>query len=265
MHNVLKVKNLSVKYDNHLALDTISFTIPKGVRACIIGPNGAGKSTLMKAVLKLIPFSSGKVEILGGKLKDKRNDLAYVPQTSDVNWNFPTTVEDLVLMGITAKRFGWSRISQESKMKVEKALETMQLTDIAKRQISQLSGGQKQRVFLARAIAQNAELYFFDEPLAGVDMKTEKIIMQEMKALQKAGKTSITVHHDLTTAADYFDYVVFLNKKLIAIGPIDSTFTSENIDLTYYGEIKKHEKVKELNFISSDKENPTQKEVIGNG
>lgn len=234
MNSIINVKNLNVKYQQTTALNQINIEIPDNVRLAIVGPNGAGKSTLIKAILNLIPSQSDSIQFFGDKsLKQARSNIAYVPQTSEVNWHFPTTVEDVVLMGISSNRWGFQRVSQEQKEKVAHALEAMELTDLSHRQISQLSGGQKQRVFIARAIAQDAQLYFFDEPLAGVDMKSEAIIMDQLKTFQKMGKTSLTVHHDLNTVEKYFDHVLFLNKTLIAMGATDQAFTKENIDEAY--------------------------------
>lgn len=234
MDSIINVKDLSVRYQQNMALKNISLQIPNNVRMAIVGPNGAGKSTLMKAILELIPSKRQELTFFDNvKLREARSNIAYVPQTSEVNWHFPTTVKDVVMMGISSNRRGFQSIKKEQKEKVAHALEAMELTDLSNRQISQLSGGQKQRVFIARAIAQDADLYFFDEPLAGVDMKSEAIIMDQLKKFQQMGKTSLTVHHDLNTVPDYFDYVLLLNKEVIAMGPIASTFTKENIDEAY--------------------------------
>ena len=234
MESIIDVKKLSVRYQQTTALENISLQIPQNVRMAIVGPNGAGKSTFIKSLLDLIPAKNDQLTFFNGvNLKQARARIAYVPQTSEVNWHFPTTVGDVVTMGISSNRWGFQPIKKEQKEKVTQALEAMQLTNLMHRQISQLSGGQKQRVFIARAIAQDADLYFFDEPLAGVDMKSEGIIMDQLKQFQQMGKTSLTVHHDLNTVSDYFDHVLFLNKEVIAFGPTDTTFTKENIDEAY--------------------------------
>lgn len=234
METMIDVKNLSVRYQQTIALEDISLQIPNNVRMAIVGPNGAGKSTFIKSLLELIPSNHNHLTFFNGvKLKEARSNIAYVPQTSEVNWHFPTTVKDVVMMGISSNRWGFQKISKGQKERVSNALEAMQLTDISNRQISQLSGGQKQRVFIARAIAQDADLYFFDEPLAGVDMKSEAIIMDQLKRFQQMGKTSLTVHHDLNTVPNYFDHVLLLNKKVIAMGPTKTVFTKENIDEAY--------------------------------
>ncbi|MCW6653223.1 ABC transporter ATP-binding protein [Aerococcaceae bacterium NML210727] len=238
MIDVINVQALNVRYQQTVALEQLSIQIPQTVRAAIVGPNGAGKSTFIKAILNLIPSQSQSIRLFHQPLDKVRHRVAYVPQTSQVNWQFPATVFDVVLMGISSKRFGFQRITNEQKERTLFALERMQLQDLANRQISQLSGGQKQRVFLARAMAQQAELYLLDEPLAGVDMKSEQLIMDYLAELQQSGKTSVTVHHDLNTVPDYFDYVVLLNKQLIAHGPTQTTFTPDLIALTYSGERK---------------------------
>ena len=233
MTTIVKTTDLSVYYQQTEALRHISIEIPAGTRVAIVGPNGAGKSTFIKALLALIPAQAKQIELLGTNLANARQHIAYVPQTSEVNWDFPTTVYDVVLMGISAKRFGFTRITAAQHQQVKQALEIMDLWDLKDRQIKQLSGGQKQRVFIARAIAQQADLYFLDEPLAGVDMKSEALIMAQLQQFQADGKTSITVHHDLNTVASYFDYVVFINKEVVAHGPVATTFTTENIQKTY--------------------------------
>ena len=233
MRTIIKIIDLSVYYQQTEALRPTSITIPAGTRVAIVGPNGAGKSTFIKALLNLIPAQAKQIELLGTNLANARQRIAYVPQTSEVNWDFPTTVYDVVLMGISAKRFGFQRITPAQHQQVKNALEIMDLLDLKDRQIKQLSGGQKQRVFIARAIAQQADLYFLDEPLAGVDMKSEALIMAQLQQFQADGKTSITVHHDLNTVPTYFDYVIFINKEVIAHGPVESTFTPENIQKTY--------------------------------
>lgn len=233
--NILTIEDLNVHYQQTRALDNVSLTLPYNVRTAIVGPNGAGKSTLIKAILGLVNANSKSIHLFDEPLAKVRHRIAYVPQTSDVNWQFPTTVYDVVLMGVTSKRWAFQRITQTQKQVVDEALEKMQLTDLKARQINQLSGGQKQRVFIARAIAQNADLYFLDEPLAGVDFKSEQMIMDQLIAFQQGGKTSITVHHDLNTVPEYFDSVILINRQLIASGSIQDIFTPENINTTYHG------------------------------
>lgn len=229
----LTVKDLSVNYHQQTALKSVSLAIPQGVRAAIIGPNGAGKSTFLKACLHLIPSQSGNIQFFDNDFHHFRHYLAYVPQSAQINWQFPATVEDVILMGIASKRFGFQPIRKDQRQKASQALEAMQLADLRHRPINQLSGGQKQRVFLARAIAQNAQLYLLDEPLAGVDATSEQIIMDQLKLFQEQGKTSITVHHDLSTVEAYFDYVILLNQSLVAAGYFKDVFTDMNLQKAY--------------------------------
>lgn len=233
--NILSIEHLNVNYQQTRALDNISLNLPSNVRTAIVGPNGAGKSTFIKAILGLVKSTSQSIRLFDEPLTKVRQRIAYVPQTSEVNWQFPTTVYDVVLMGGTSRRWAFQKITDSQKLAVDEALEIMQLSDLRARQISQLSGGQKQRVFIARAIAQNADLYFLDEPLAGVDIKSEQMIMDQLLAFQKIGKTSVTVHHDLNTVPEYFDSVILINRQLIANGPIQEVFTPENINTTYHG------------------------------
>ena len=242
MKNVISINELNVVYQQTNALENISFNLPTNARAAIVGPNGAGKSTLLKATLNLVNSSKQSIQLFEQPLNKVRHRIAYVPQTSEVY--------DVVLMGISAKRWGFQAIKPEQKMLAEAALEKMQLNELRERPINQLSGGQKQRVFIARAIAQNADLYLLDEPLAGVDIKSEQLIMDQLLEFQAQGKTSMTVHHDLNTVPEYFDSVILLNRQLIAAGPLDEVFTKENIETTYHG-------VTSLTHTSSD-----SKEVI---
>lgn len=232
---MIQINDLNVIYQQTTAIKDLTVTIPANVRLAIVGPNGAGKSTFIKAMLGLVKASHQGITFFDQPVNQVRDRIAYVPQTSEVNWNFPTTVFDVILMGVSSKRLGFHRITAAAREKVEQALIAMELTDLRNRPINQLSGGQKQRVFLARAIAQDADLYILDEPLAGVDMKSEALIMAQLKEFQRLGKTSITVHHDLNTVPTYFDSVLLLNRELIALGKLENTFTQANIDLAYYG------------------------------
>lgn len=235
MDTIISIKNLTVNYQENRAIDAITLNIPANVRTAIIGPNGAGKSTLIKAIMNLIPNQHDKLTIFGQNSKSVLKRIAYIPQTAKVNWNFPTTVYDVILMGISSNRWLFQTISPLQYKKVNQAIQQMELEKIKHRNINQLSGGQKQRVFIARAIAQDADLYLLDEPLAGVDMHSEKLIMDQLREFQQNGKTSITVHHDLNTVTNYFDSVILLNKTLVAYGPTATTFTAENINKTFYG------------------------------
>ncbi|MBF6978297.1 metal ABC transporter ATP-binding protein [Tuanshanicoccus lijuaniae] len=238
MTHLLTIKNLAVSYQQTQALHDINLVLPTEQRIAIIGPNGAGKSTLMQAALHLIPYQADELLVLERPIREVRDQVAYVPQRANVNWHFPTTVLDVVQMGITSQRFGFQRIQPEQKERALFAIEKMALTDLQDRQINQLSGGQKQRVFLARAIAQDAQAYFLDEPLAGVDKTSEALIMEQLAQLKNEKRSSITVHHQLETVADYFDYVVLLNRTMIAAGPIHEVMTQENINLAYTGTAK---------------------------
>lgn len=238
METAITIKGLSVSYQSTVALKDLNLIIPKGSRTAIVGPNGAGKSTLFRSILQLETLNKGNIAIFGEKgqgLKRTMNKIAYIPQTTQVNWQFPATVFDIVLMGRYPLISHWlKRPRQKDKEATLQALEKMDLLDLRKRQIDQLSGGQRQRVFLARAIAQEAELYLMDEPLAGVDIKTEQKIMDILCDFQAEGKTSVVIHHDIQSLATYFDYLVWLNKKVIAQGPIEQVLTRDNYQRTYH-------------------------------
>lgn len=233
---VISVKNLTIAYNDKPVLWDNNIDFVKNSITAIVGPNGAGKSTLLKGILGLKKILSGKIEIEGKNLKDLKKEIAYIPQSSSVNWDFPTTVFDVVLMGRYV-HCGWiKRPNKIDKKKALDAIEKIGLSQYRDRQISQLSGGQKQRVFIARAIASDANIYFMDEPLAGVDKKTEGIIMEFLRDSQKMGKTSIVVHHDLNTIKKYFDHLVIINKRIIAQGLVNNVFTNENIEMAFGGE-----------------------------
>ncbi|MGX1901781.1 metal ABC transporter ATP-binding protein [Thermolongibacillus altinsuensis] len=233
----LTVNQLTVAYQRQAVLEDVSFSVPEGKLIGIIGPNGAGKSTLMKAVLDLIPRVKGDISIYGKPYKQQRHLVGYVPQRGSVDWDFPTNALDVVLMG----RYGhiglWKRPRKEDVAVAMQCLEKVGMTSYAKRQISQLSGGQQQRVFLARALAQDASIYLMDEPFVGVDAATEKAIIELLNELKAKGKTVLVVHHDLQTVRDYFDWVLLLNKQVIAAGPTEEVFTYENLQKTYGGKL----------------------------
>ena len=227
------IDDLTVAYNYKPVLWDIDLTIPKGVLMAIVGPNGAGKSTLIKAILGIIKPIAGSVTIFGKPYKKQRQLVAYVPQKGSVDWDFPTTALDVVMMG-TYGGLGWIKRPGKSEKKAAlEALEKVGMLPFKSRQISQLSGGQQQRIFLARALVQNAEIYFMDEPFQGVDATTEKAIINILKLLRKAGKTVIVVHHDLQTVPEYFDWVTFLNVKKIATGPVKDIFNNDNLIKTY--------------------------------
>ncbi len=235
MTNPVVVNDLSVAYRDKPVLWDVDLEIPQGKLVAIIGPNGAGKTTLIKSILGLVPTAAGTVQIYGKPYKEQRQLVGYVPQRGSVDWDFPTNALDVVTMG-TYGKLGWiKRPGKAEQERAMHALDQVGMANFAKRQISQLSGGQQQRVFLARALAQDAKLYFMDEPFVGVDAVTEKAIVQLLQELKKQGKTVICVHHDLDSAPDYFDWVVLLNVRLIAAGPVHEVFTAENLLKTYGG------------------------------
>lgn len=235
---ILQVDNLSASYRKNTVLYDINFEVHKGSLTGIVGPNGAGKSTLIKAMLNLHPTLTGSVKFFGSSFKQAKKNIGYVPQRGSVDWDFPTDALDVVTMGLYGK-IGWlRRPSRLHKEKAYEALDKMGMADYANRQISQLSGGQQQRVFLARALVQDAELYFMDEPLVGVDAATERAIMTILKELKEEGKTVLVVHHDLQTVEKYFDHVLLLNKTIIQHGKTEQVFTKENIADTYGGNMR---------------------------
>jgi len=231
------VHDLTVAYRDTPVLWDVDLAIPAGTLTAIIGPNGAGKSTLLKTILGLMRAAAGSVEIFGQSLASQRRRIAYVPQRGSVDWTFPTDALDVVTMG-TYGRLGWiRRPGKAERAHALASLEQVGMTDFAGRQISQLSGGQQQRVFLARALVQDADLYFMDEPFAGVDAATEQAIVRLLKELRAQGKTVVCVHHDLESAPDYFDWLVLLNVRLMAAGPFPETFTRDHLTRTYGGRL----------------------------
>jgi manganese/zinc/iron transport system ATP- binding protein len=215
----------------------VDVALPAGKLIAIVGPNGAGKSTLMKAVLGLVPPASGWVRVFDRPVRRARHLIGYVPQRESVDWDFPVDALDVVMMGRYG-RLGWvRRPGRTDRDAAHAALAKVGMEQFASRQISQLSGGQQQRVFLARALAQEAALYFMDEPFAGVDAATERAIVDVLRALRAEGKTVVAVHHDLQTVPEYFDHVVMLNMRLVAAGPTQEVFTRENLQKTYGGRL----------------------------
>ncbi|WP_299292411.1 metal ABC transporter ATP-binding protein [Nitrosopumilus sp.] len=227
------IRNLSVTYRTEPALWNIDLDLPDGKMIAIVGPNGAGKSTLIKAVMGLVPITAGKVSVFGKSYSKNRNKVAYVPQRGSVDWDFPTDALDVVEMGLYGKLGWFHRPNSKTRDLALECLDKVGLSDYAERQIGELSGGQQQRVFVARALAQNAQIYLMDEPLNGVDAITEKTILSILENLRKEGKTIVMVHHDLQTVDKYFDWVVMVNRNLIATGPIKEVFTKTNLDRTY--------------------------------
>ena len=233
----LSVDDLTVAYNETPAIWDIDLDVPEGVLMGIVGPNGAGKSTLIKAVLNLIPRAAGTVTFYGKPYEQARSLVGYVPQRGSVDWDFPTSVLDVVTMGLYGK-LGWFRRPGKRERELALfALEQVGLVDFVDRQISQLSGGQQQRTFLARALVQDAQIYFMDEPFAAVDAVTENAIVEILHELNKRGKTVLVVHHDLQTVAQYFDWVTLLNVEVIASGPTADVFTTDNLRKTYGGRV----------------------------
>ncbi len=233
----LTVRGLTVSYGEKPAVFSVDADFPPGRMTAIVGPNGAGKSTLLKAALGIVPKVSGEIEVFGRPLTDGRDRIAYVPQRASVDWDFPTTVIDVVLMGLYRKTGLLGRLDRKLRNRARDCLDRVGMADFAKRQIGQLSGGQQQRVFLARALAQDADLYLLDEPFAGVDAATEKAIIDVLKSLRNEGKAVVCVHHDLATVESYFDRIFLINVRTIAEGPVATTFTAETLNATYGGRL----------------------------
>lgn len=233
----LAVQDLRAGYIGHPVLNGVTFRLPVGTMTGVVGPNGAGKSTLIKALLGLLDDTSGQVTILGGTLRERHNQVAYVPQRSSVDWDFPATVRDVVQMGRYGRLPWWRWPGKGEREAAMAALSRVGLADLADRRISDLSGGQQQRVFLARALAQEAELYLLDEPLAGVDATSEAVIIQLLQEIRTAGGSVVAVHHDLATAPRYFDQLLLLNRQVIACGPTAETFTPALLQQTYGGQL----------------------------
>jgi manganese/zinc/iron transport system ATP- binding protein len=233
----LHVEDLTVSYHNAPVLWDIDLDVPPGVMAAIVGPNGAGKSTLIKAALGLVRPVAGHVRFFGLPYGQARRRIGYVPQRSTVDWDFPATALEVVTMGLYGQ-LGWlRRPGRAERDRAMHALAQVGMQDYARRQISALSGGQQQRVFIARALVQQADLYFLDEPMAGVDAVTERAIVDLLQGLRDAGKTVIVVHHDLQTVQRYFDWLVMLNVRVIAQGPVSQVYTPENLRRAYGGRV----------------------------
>lgn len=233
----IEVTDLTVAYRDRPVLWDVDLSVPPGILMAIVGPNGAGKTTLMKAIMGLIQPAAGQVLIHGRPYREQRRLIGYVPQRGSVDWDFPTTVLDVVMMGRYGE-LGWlRRPGRAEREQALAALAKVDMADFRDRQISQLSGGQQQRVFLARALVQKARVYFMDEPFQGVDAMTERAIVDLLRDLRAAGKTVVVVHHDLQTVPEYFDWVTLLNVRRIASGPVASVFTEQNLRLAYGGRV----------------------------
>ena len=233
----LAVRGMTVSYGEKPAIFSVDATFEAGKMTAIIGPNGAGKSTLLKAALGVIPSLSGEVSVFGNPLGVARDRIAYVPQRASVDWDFPTTVIDVVMMGLYRKTGLLSRLTGAHRAHAMACLDRVGMADFADRQIGQLSGGQQQRVFLSRALAQEADLYLLDETFAGVDAATERAIIDVLAGLKADGKAVVCVHHDLATVSRYFDNVFLINVRRIAEGPVTAVFTPENLHATYGGRL----------------------------
>lgn len=233
----LEIHDLTVAYHKRPVLWGVDLVVPKGKLVGIVGPNGAGKSTLIKAVLGIVPSSSGWVKVFGQPVEKAKKRVGYVPQRESIDWDFPVTVMDVVLMGRYGRLGLFRRPGAADREMATACLEKVKMLPYANRQIANLSGGQQQRVFLARALAQDADVYFMDEPFAGVDAATEEAIVQLLREMRDRGKTVFVVHHDLSTADDYFEMMVLLNMRLVAAGPTEEVFTAEELQKTYGGRL----------------------------
>ncbi len=254
---LLEVHNLTVTYSGNPVLWNVDFTIPKGELVGIIGPNGSGKTTLLKAIMNLVDLSSGFVKIFDQSLENVRNKISYVPQRETVDWDFPASVFDVVLMGRYTPANILKRLTSHDKKLALEALEKVGMQDFANRQISQLSGGQQQRVFIARALARQAELFLLDEPFTGVDAASEAAILKVLAELKNEGKSILVVHHDLHTAKSYFDWIILLNTRLVASGPKEEVFNTNLLQEAYGGRLTLLSRVgdllKEENFPVREK------------
>jgi manganese/zinc/iron transport system ATP- binding protein len=243
---VISVKNLTVSYQKKPAIKSINLKISEGSIVGIIGPNGAGKSTLIKAMLGLLPYDTGEVKIFGKDLDESRKRISYIPQREQFDWDFPINVEDVVMMGRYSHLGMFSFPGKKDKEIVEEKIRKVGMQDFRTRQIRNLSGGQQQRIFLARALAQESDIYLMDEPFVGVDAKTERTIFDLMNELKQQNKTILVVHHDLGKVTEYFDKLILINQTLIAYGDTDLVFNKELISKTYGGRLTILQKTEEL-------------------
>ena len=233
MNYPITIEGLSVSYDKKRVLSNVYLRIEEGRLIGVLGPNGAGKSTLFKSILGLISNNTGTITIFGKPISESRKRIAYVPQRDEVDWTFPATVRDIVMMGRFPAKTIWQKMDTIDHRKAQEAMEELSILDLADRQIGALSGGQQQRVFLARALCQEADILMLDEPFVGVDITTEEHIIRVLRKLSKEGKTLLVVHHDLSSVKEYFDQVILINQRLVAYGDTDTTFVAENIAKTY--------------------------------
>jgi len=235
--SAISVKDLSVAYDRKRVLSNIFLEIEEGHRYGVLGPNGSGKSTLLKAILGLIDDYTGTVEVLGKNVEKVRKQVVYVPQRSEIDFTFPATVRDVVLMGRYPHKRVFQRINKEDQRLADEALEELGISNLQNRQIGELSGGQQQRTFLARALAQQADVLLLDEPFVGVDIPTEEKIIAVLRKLSAEGKTLMVVHHDLQAVPEYFDHVILLNQRLITYGPTEEVFKPEELKRAFGGQL----------------------------
>ena len=233
----ISIKGISVSFDRKRVLSNIFLEIEAGKIYGVVGPNGAGKSTLFKAILGLVEIDGGSVTIEGKPIEEKRKEVVYVPQKNDVDWQFPATVYDIVLMGRYPHKGTFQRLDEEDEAIAMNALREVGMEPFKNRQIGELSGGQQQRVFLGRALCQESDILFLDEPFVGVDITTEEKIIHILKKLASEGKTLLVVHHDLSTVRKYFDKVILLNQRLVAYGDTEAVFNEENISRAYGGQL----------------------------
>lgn len=237
MNHVISVQNLSVAYHKKPVLWDINVKFPKGKMIAIVGPNGAGKSTFLKAILDIIPRISGKISIFDKPYRRVLQSVSYIPQRKAVDWDYPISVYDLVMMGLYSELKWYKRLTHSQKDRINDVLEQVNLLPFSKRQISQLSGGQQQRVFMARSLIQDADIYFMDEPFAGIDAASEAALFKVIDELRARQKTILIVHHNLNMIKEYFDYVMMLNLRLIASGEVEKIFTEDNLIKTYKGRL----------------------------
>lgn len=242
----LETHNLTVSYDKQPVLWDIDFSIPQGKLVGIIGPNGSGKTTLLKAAMGILPADSGFSRIFGKPIDEVRDRMSYVPQRQSVDWDFPATVMDVTTMGRYRKGRLFGRLSKTDIEIARDALKRVDMLPFENRQISELSGGQQQRVFIARSLAQQADLYLMDEPFVGIDAASEESILRLLKDMRTEGKTVVLVHHDLHTALQFFDWVILLNTRLIGAGPIEEVLTEENLTMAYGGKLTLLSRVADL-------------------
>lgn len=253
-NNIIEINNLTISYSKKPVIRGINLNIPKGKIIGIIGPNGAGKSTLLKGILGLLPVDSGSVLINNKNIKKNLSIIAYIPQKESFDWDFPVIVKDVVMMGRYPHLSLFGRPTEKDKLIVEQALKKVEMTEFNSRQIRLLSGGQQQRVFIARALAQQADIFLLDEPFVGVDAATETAIFTLMQELKNENKTLILVHHDLSKVSEYFDNIILINQRLIAFGKTEDVFTQELITKTYGGRLTILQKTDQLRQLNKDED-----------